>query len=51
MNRKNPDYPEFKIAFWAWFDLLPKRKKNMFWKYTDDMAETNFYFTVYSKNS
>lgn len=50
MDRKHPDYPEFKQQFWIWFDLLPQKKKEMFWRYKEDMAETNFYFTVYSKN-
>lgn len=50
MNRKDPDYPLFKEQFWKWFDQLPTKKKEVFWRYRDDMAETNFYFTVYSKN-
>jgi hypothetical protein len=49
MNRSHPDYPKFKEEFWKWFDTLPQAKKEMFWKYKEDMAETNFYFTVYSK--
>lgn len=51
MNRQDPNYPEFKQEFWKWFDSLPQKKKEMFWRYKDDMAETNFYFTVYSKKS
>jgi hypothetical protein len=51
MDRKNPNYAEFKIAFWNWFDDLPKSKKKMFWRYKEDMAETNFYFTVYAKSN
>ena len=50
MDRKHPDYTEFKQQFWDWFDSLPQKKKEMFWRYKEDMAETNFYFTVYSKN-
>jgi hypothetical protein len=49
MDRKHPEYLEFKQQFWSWFDSLPKNKKEMFWQYKDDMSETNFYFTVYSK--
>lgn len=49
MDPKHPDYPKFKDEFWPWFDTLPQKKKEMFWRYKDDMAETNFYFTVYSK--
>lgn len=49
MDRKHPDYHDFKEQFWEWFDSLPAKKKEMFWRYKDDMAETNFYFTVYSK--
>jgi hypothetical protein len=49
MNRKDPEYTEFKQKFWDWFDQLPMKKKEVFWRYKDDMAETNFYFTVYSK--
>jgi len=49
MNRKSPEYPQFKKEFWKWFDSLPFEKKKVFWRYKDDMAETNFYFTIYSK--
>jgi len=49
MNRSHPDYPKFKKEFWEWFDTLPQTKKEMFWKYKEDMAETNFYFAVYQK--
>jgi len=53
MDRKHPDYETFKQGFWEWFDNLPKQKKEMFWRHKDGggMAETNFYFTVYSKKS
>lgn len=51
MNRKDPEYKEFKQKFWQWFDSLPIEKKKVFWRYKEDMAETNFYFTVWSKNS
>ena len=51
MDRKHSDYHTFKEEFWIWFDELPKQKKEMFWQHKDGggMAETNFYFTVYSK--
>jgi hypothetical protein len=49
MNRKSAEYPHFKKEFWKWFDDLPWYKKHMFWYYKDDMAETNFFFTVYSR--
>jgi hypothetical protein len=49
MDRKDPEYKLFKEEFWLWFDDLPIIKKEMFWRYKDDMAETNFYFSVYSK--
>jgi hypothetical protein len=49
MNRKSADYPHFKKEFWKWFDDLPWYKKHMFFYYKDDMAETNFFFTVYSR--
>jgi len=51
MDRKHPDYMKFKEEFWNWFDSLPKVKKKVFWHYKEDMAETNFYFTVYSKKT
>lgn len=51
MDRKHPDYTEFKKNFWEWFDNLPQGKKKVFWQYKEDMAETNFYFTVWSKKS
>jgi hypothetical protein len=49
MNRKDKEYAGFKKEFWKWFDDLPWYRKHMFWNYKDDMAETNFYFTAYSK--
>jgi hypothetical protein len=49
MDRKHPDYLKFKEEFWNWFDDLPRIRKEMFWQYKDDMAETNFYFSVWSK--
>jgi len=51
MDRKDPEYKLFKEEFWLWFDDLPIIKKEMFWRYKDDMAETNFYFSVYSKKN
>jgi hypothetical protein len=51
MDPKHPEYPQFKEEFWKWFDELPDVKKKMFWRYKEDMAETNFYFTVYSKKT
>lgn len=51
MNRKDPKYPEFKKEFWEWFDNLPPEKKNVFWRYKEDMAETNYYFSVYSRKN
>ena len=51
MNRSDPEYPNFKNEFWEWFDSLPQKKKEMFWRYKEDMAETNFYFTTYSKKA
>jgi len=50
MSPKHPDYPKFKKEFWLWFDSLPKVKKKMFWNYKEDLAETNFFFTVWEKN-
>jgi len=49
MNRSDPEYVNFKKQFWEWFDSLPQKKKEMFWRYKEDMAETNFYFTSYLK--
>ncbi len=51
MDRKHTDYPKFKEEFWIWFDDLPRIKKEMFWRYKEDMAETNFYFSIYSKKT
>jgi hypothetical protein len=50
MDRNHPDYQIFKKEFWKWFDSLPEVKKNVFLYYKDDMAETNFFFTVWRKN-
>ena len=49
MDRKNSNYPQFKQAFWIWFDSLSESKKKSFWYYKWDTAETNFYFTVWEK--
>jgi hypothetical protein len=43
------DYQKFKEQFWEWFDNLPSQKKKMFWTYKEDISETNFYFTEWSK--
>lgn len=51
MTPQDPEYSSFKRNFWEWFDKLPKEKKEQFWGYKDDMAETNFYFTVWSKET
>jgi len=50
MDPKHPDYPKFKQEFWKWFDSLPPQKKRVFQRYKEDMAESNFYFTVWSKH-
>jgi hypothetical protein len=44
------DTPEFKKAFWKWFDALPRQERKRFQDYPADMAELNFYNRVY-KNS
>ena len=49
MQRTDPNYNEFKAEFWDWFDSLPRQKKEVFWRYKEDMAETNFYFTTWTK--
>jgi len=51
MDRKHEEYSEFKKEFWEWFDELPWHKKYMFWYYYEDMAETFYYFKIYSKKS
>jgi hypothetical protein len=49
MKRSDPEYPKFKKEFWEWFDCLPDKKKRLFWSYKEDMAEMNFFFTVWEK--
>lgn len=49
MNRSDKEYKEFKKEFWEWFDKLPWHRKYSFWYFKEDMAETNFYFSVYAK--
>jgi hypothetical protein len=51
MNKSDPEYVDFKLQFWNWFDNLPRQKKEVFWRYKEDIAETNFYFTVWSKKN
>jgi len=41
------DTPEFKKAFWEWFDALPRQERKRFQDYPADMAELNFYNRVY----
>jgi len=43
------DSPEFKKAFWDWFDNLPKAERAKFLTYKHNIAELNFYNTVWSK--
>ena len=45
------DTPEFKEAFWKWFDDLPKEERRKFQEYPADMAELNFYNRVYRHNN
>jgi hypothetical protein len=49
MSEKFEGYLEFKRQFWDWFDSLPRSKKEKFWSYREDMAEANFYFSVWKK--
>jgi len=49
MKITDKNYPEFKKEFWKWFDSLPYHKRQMFYFFKEDMAETHFYFTTYSK--
>jgi hypothetical protein len=41
------DTPQFKKAFWEWFDALPTHERKRFQEYPADMAELNFYNRVY----
>ena len=41
------DTPEFKKAFWEWFDNLPTKEREKFQNYPADMAELNFYNRFY----
>lgn len=41
------DTPEFQEAFWEWFDTLPKKEKNVFMYYRDDMAKLYFFNKYY----
>jgi len=43
------NYDKFKQEFWQWFDSLPVDKKEKYWYYGYDIAETNFDILVYSK--
>ena len=49
MNMPKSEYPQFKKEFWEWFDALPQQKRRSFMYYDHDIAETNFYFKVWSK--
>lgn len=41
------DDPQFKKEFWEWFDRLPVEQRKKFMYYPADMAELNFFNTVY----
>lgn len=49
MKRSDPEHKHFKKEFWIWFDKLPASQKKRFWYFKYDIAETNFYFTVWEK--
>lgn len=39
--------PEFKTAFWEWFDTLDRCERKKFYYYRSDMAEIYFYNSIY----
>ena len=39
--------PEFKKAFWEWFDKLPLIEKERFWRFPHDFACLYFYNKYY----
>lgn len=41
------NHPDFKKAFWKWFDSLSVEEKDKFKYYPADMAELNFYNRIY----
>jgi len=44
------DNPDFKKAFWYWFDhVLSEQERNAFYEYKMDLAELHFWNKVYSK--
>jgi hypothetical protein len=43
------EYKEFKKQFWEWFDDLPSSQRQNFAKFSEDLAETHFFFKVYQK--
>lgn len=40
--------PEFKKAFWTWFDELPRKEREKFYHLPYDTAELKFYNLYYS---
>lgn len=51
LDSKTFDTPEFKSAFWNWFDELSSAEKKKFNEFPIDSAEMFFYNKVYSKQS
>ena len=46
----NPsEYKNFKRDFWVWYDSLLSYERHKLMYYKEDIAETNFYFSVYAK--
>jgi len=41
------DQPDFRKAFWEWFDSLPKEERVKFQNYPADFAELNFYNRIW----
>jgi len=49
MHPNDDEYKQFKQSFWLWFDELSIKDKDKFWSYKDDISETNYYFSMWSK--
>jgi len=45
----NPEDSDFRIAFWEWFDALPRTQKEEFWYYPGDPAMFFYYNQIYRK--
>ena len=51
MDQFDPHDKKFRVAFWNWFDNIPRAEKRKFWNYPVDMSFIYYYNKYYRFNS